>query len=75
MKTLHVKKGDTVKVISGSYKGKEGKVTKSLPKTGQVVVDGVNMAKKHKKPTVANQRGAVIEITRPISVSKVKKVS
>ena len=58
---LHVKTGDTVVVISGKDKGKQGKVKAAMPKEGRVVVEGVNMIKRHTKPTQANPKGGIIE--------------
>ena len=52
---MHVKTGDIVKVISGKDKGKEGKILKSFPKKDRVIVEGVNIVKKHQKPSQANQ--------------------
>lgn len=54
---MHVKTGDIVKVISGKDKGKEGKILKSFPKKDRVIVEGVNIVKKHQKPSQANQTG------------------
>ena len=68
---LHVKTGDTVVVISGKDKGKQGKITAALPKKGRVVVEGVNVVKRHTKPTQANPKGGIIEKEAPINVSKV----
>ena len=67
---LHVKTGDTVVVISGKDKGKQGKITAALPKKGRVV-EGVNVVKRHTKPTQANPKGGIIEKEAPINVSKV----
>ena len=58
---LHVKKNDTVVVISGKDTGKTGEVLKVYPKTGKVLVQGVNIVKKHQKPTRANAQGGIIE--------------
>lgn len=58
---LHVKTGDTVVVISGKDKGKQGKIKAAMPKDGRVVVEGINMIKRHTKPTQANPRGGIIE--------------
>jgi large subunit ribosomal protein L24 len=69
----HVKKGDTVKVLGGKDKGKVGKVLKSFPSEMKVLVEGVNMFKKHVKPT-QNKKGSTIEIQKPIFASKVKLV-
>ncbi len=67
---MKIKTGDTVIVISGDDKGKVGKVLKALPKTGKVIVEGVNVQKKHVKPT-QNEKGSIKEINAPIDVSNV----
>ena len=67
---MHVKKGDTVVVISGKDKGKKAKVLVSLPKDHKVIVEGVNMSTKHKKPQRNNQ-GGIIHQESPIFGSKV----
>jgi large subunit ribosomal protein L24 len=71
MNTLHVKKGDTVVVLAGNDKGKSGKVTRVFPKTGQVLVDGVGMHKKHAKPRREGQKGQIIDKQFPINASNV----
>ena len=71
MKT-HVKKGDTVIVISGESKGTQGTVLLVLPAKGRVLVEGVNMIKKAIKPTQQNQNGGHQEKEAPISISNVK---
>ena len=68
---LHVRKNDTVVVVSGKDKGKTGEVLKVSPKTGKVIVNGVNMVKKHQKPTRANAQGGIIEREGAIFSSKV----
>ena len=68
---LHVKTGDTVVVISGKDKGKQGKIKAAMPKEGRVVVEGVNMVKKHTKPSQANPKGGIIEKEAPIDLSNV----
>lgn len=68
---MHVKKGDTVVVISGKDKGKVGKVLQAIPKKDRVIVEGVNMVKKHQKPTPNMQQGGIIEREAPIHVSNV----
>ena len=70
-KKLHVKKGDTVVVISGKDKGKKSKVLVALPKDGKVIVEGVNMSTKHKKPSKTVQQGGIIHQESPIFASKV----
>lgn len=68
---LHVKTGDTVVVISGKDKGKQGKIKEAMPKKGRVVIEGVNIVKRHTKPTQANPKGGIIEKEAPINASKV----
>jgi len=58
---MHIKKGDNVKVIAGKDKGKEGKVITTEPKKDRVVVEGVNVIKKHQKPTQLNPEGGILE--------------
>ena len=69
---MTIKKDDNVIVIAGKDKGKTGKVTKSMPKTSQVLVPGINMAKKHQKPRQKGQKGQMIEMAMPIHVSNVR---
>jgi len=64
-------KGDKVIVIAGKDKGKTGVIQKVLPKTNRVVVEGVNLRKKHKKPTQNNPEGSILEIYAPIDASNV----
>lgn len=68
---LHVKTGDTVVVISGKDKGKQGKIKACEPKKDRVVVEGVNMIKRHTKPSQGNPQGGIVEKEAPIHVSKV----
>ena len=74
MATLKIKKGDTVKVIAGKDKDKEGKVIAVDPKNNKVTVEGINVVKKHEKPSVANQNGGIIQKEAPIDVSNVMYV-
>ncbi len=74
MATLKIKKGDTVKVIAGKNKDKEGKVVSVDAKNGKVVVEGVNMISKHTKPSAANQNGGIIQKEAPIDISNVMYV-
>ena len=67
-----IKVGDNVRVITGSNKGKEGKVLKVLRKENRVVVDGVNIVKKHVKPNRTNETGGILETEAPIHISNVK---
>ena len=68
---MKIKKGDKVKVITGKYKGTIGEVTKVLVKEDKLIVDGVNIAKKHMKPSQQNPDGGIVEILLPIHVSNV----
>ena len=68
---LKIKKGDTVKVIAGKDKDKEGKVLSVDTKKSKVLVEGVNMVTKHAKPSAANQNGGIIQKEAPIDVSNV----
>lgn len=68
---MKIKKTDKVVVISGKDKGKEGVVLEALPKKDKVVVEGVNIVKKHMKPTQANPEGGIEEFEAPIHVSNV----
>jgi len=68
---IRLKKGDTVKVIAGKYKGKTGKITAVHPKENKVTVEGINIVKRHIKPNQRQTQGGIIEITKPMWVSKV----
>ena len=74
MASLKIKKGDTVKVIAGKDKDKEGKVISVDPKKNTVLVEGVNMIIKHTKPSMANQQGGIIHQEGPIDISNVMYV-
>jgi large subunit ribosomal protein L24 len=71
---IKLKKGDTVVVRSGKYKGKTGKVTATHPTLNKVTVEGINIVKKAMKPTRTQPQGGIVEITKPIWVSKVALV-
>ncbi|MGX7196291.1 50S ribosomal protein L24 [Enterococcus olivae] len=68
---MFVKKGDKVKVITGKDKNKEGVVLEALPKKDKVVVEGVNIVKKHQKPSQAAPQGGIVEFEAPIHISNV----
>jgi large subunit ribosomal protein L24 len=70
---MHIKKGDTVLILSGDDKGKTGKVTKVFPKEGKAVVDGMNTVRKHQRPTRQGQKGQTIDLAMPMYVSKLAK--
>jgi large subunit ribosomal protein L24 len=68
---MHVKKGDKVMVISGKDKGKQGTVLAAFPKKDRVLVEGINIMKKHSKPSQSNPQGGIISQEAPIHVSNV----
>ncbi len=68
---IRIKKGDTVMVITGKYKGVKGRVLKVFPKDQRVIVEKVNFIKKHTRPNQQNQQGGIIEKEAPIHVSNV----
>lgn len=71
---MKIKVGDEVLVIAGKDKGKNGKVIKTLKNKDKVVVEGINIVKKHVKPKNQNDKGGIFDIESPIHVSNVKKV-
>jgi large subunit ribosomal protein L24 len=68
---IRLQKGDTVVVRSGKYKGKTGKVLATHPADNKVTVEGINIVKKHQKPNKQHPQGGILDITKPIGVSKV----
>lgn len=66
---MKIKKNDTVLITTGKDKGKKGKVLKVLPKDNKIIVEGLNIAKKHNKPKKSGEKGQIIEIPRPMNVS------
>jgi large subunit ribosomal protein L24 len=71
MAGLKIKKGDRVRVLTGKDRGKDGNVTRVLPATGKVIVDGVNIAKKHQRATKATMQGGIIDKDMPLPVANV----
>ena len=71
---MRVKKGDTVKVLSGKDKGKTGEVLEILPKTNKIVVKGINIIKKHSKPRKQGEEGGILSMEGAIHVAKVNVV-
>ena len=69
MRKIKIKKGDTVKVISGDSKGKKGKILKVFYKTNKAIVDGINIVKRHTKPNSKNPQGGIKEKINPIDIS------
>jgi large subunit ribosomal protein L24 len=68
---IHVTKGDTVRVMRGDDKGKEGKVLQVYPKTGRIKVEGINIVKKHRKARTAEETSGIIEMAAPFHASNV----
>lgn len=71
MASARIKKGDTVVVLSGKDKGRTGEVTKAMPKDGKVVVSGVNVAVRHKRPSQTDPQGGLQRSEAPLHISKV----
>ena len=71
---LHIRKGDTVKVIAGNSKGKDGKVLEILAEKQRAVVEGVNLVTKHRKPSATNPEGGVDKVEAPIHISNLMLV-
>ena len=74
MNKLHVKKGDTVVVLSGKDKGKQGKIISAFPKKAQVIVEDVNKVKRHSKPSLKTPQGGIISKEMPLNVCKVQLI-
>ncbi|MAG11694.1 MAG: 50S ribosomal protein L24 [Parcubacteria group bacterium] len=74
MAKQHVQSGDNVKVLAGKDKGKTGKILQVFPKKNRVVVEGINVMKKHLKSR-GNEKGQVIELSAPVHISNVKKIT
>ncbi|MDD3718204.1 MAG: 50S ribosomal protein L24 [Actinomycetota bacterium] len=71
---LKIKKGDKVEVLAGKYRGKQGKVLKSFPESRRVVVEGVNLVKRHTRPSQENPQGGIVTKEAPIDISNVALV-
>jgi large subunit ribosomal protein L24 len=71
---MKIKKGDKVLVTSGKYRGKTSKVLKAFPKESRVLVEGVNLRKKHQKGKKSGEKGKIVEIPGPIDVSNLKLI-
>lgn len=72
MKKLHLRRGDTIIVIAGDSKGKEGKITKIIAADNKAIVEGLNMVKKHLKPTATKPQGSIVEKEAPIHISNLQ---
>lgn len=71
---MKIKKGDTVLVISGKWKGKTGKVLKAFPRERKLIVEGVNLVKKHQRARKEGEKGQIIEVPKPLPISKVQLI-
>ena len=69
MKKFKIRKGDNVRVIAGAQKGSEGKIVKIISESGRVIVEGVNLVKKHTKPSAQSPQGGIIEKESSIDIS------
>ena len=69
---FHVKRGDTIQVISGNHRGTSGKILQVIPDKAQVIIEGVRLIKKHQRKTQDNPNGAILEREGPIHISNVK---
>jgi len=72
---MHIKKGDTIKMLSGDDKGKTGKVAKAFPATNKIVVEGINTVKKHERARKEGQKGQTVEVAMPFNASKAMKTT
>ena len=72
---MKIRKGDKVRVLAGKDRGKEGNVSRAMPAENKVIVDGVNMAKRHQKPTDATMQGGIIDKAMPVEASNVAVLS
>jgi large subunit ribosomal protein L24 len=71
---MKIKKGDNVKIITGKDKEKSGKIVRVLVKENKVIVEGLNMMKKHQRPRKSGEKGSMVNLAMPIHASNVKKV-
>lgn len=70
---MNIKKDDKVIILTGKDKGKSGTVAKAMPKTGKVIVTGLNLSKVHQKPRRSGEKGQIVDKAMPIDASNVKK--
>ncbi len=68
---MKLKKGDNVIIVTGKDKGKKGKIAHVMPKKGKVIVEGLNMMKKHERPKKSNEKGSIITVAMPLNASNV----
>lgn len=71
---MKIRKGDQVLIIKGKDRGKKGKVLRGFPKENQVLIEGVNIKKRHRKPKKEGEKGQVVEVPKPMPISKLKLI-
>jgi len=71
---MKIRKGDTVLIISGKDRGRKGKVLKVFPKENRILVEGINLRKKHQRPRRSGEKGQIVEMPAPISISNLKLI-
>ena len=71
---MRIRKGDQIIITKGKDRGRKGKVLKSFPRDGKILLEGLNMKKMHRKPRKQGEKGQIVEIPSPIDVSKIKLV-
>lgn len=71
---MKIHKGDQVLIISGKDRGRKGKVIEAFPKQGRLIIEGINLSKKHVKPKKSGEKGQVVEMPAPLNVSDVKLI-
>jgi len=71
---MKILKGDTVKIVSGKDRGKTGTVLRALPAEGKVIIEGLNLVKKHSRPKKQGEKGQMVSVPRPLTASKVMLV-
>jgi len=71
---MKIRKGDTVLIISGKYRGKKGKVLRAFPKEKKILVERINLIKKHQRPRRTGEKGQIIELPKPINISNAKLI-
>ncbi len=74
MSGLKIRKGDMVEVTAGKFRGKQGKIMEAMPKDNKVVVEGVNLVKRHRKPVNQGDPGGIVDVIKPVDVSNVMLV-
>lgn len=71
---MKIKKGDKVKILVGKDKGKTGSVLVAIPKYEKILIDGINMKKRHQRPRKQGEKGKIVEVATPVHISNVRKV-